>query len=195
MIDVSPLFLPGRDFPEISNMSVNTDKQNIRSGELFMPCLLNRLTDQAPEQKTENFSRGISLKQLRQNILWNIELILNSRSRPDSGVWHNDPMINDSVLGLGLPDFCGLSHSQSAMEKLRKEIIHQLTTFEPRLEKETLEVNFVNDGTSPVNHSVLELEVSAWIAVEPLREELVFRSKLDLESGIATINKTDEHYL
>lgn len=176
-------------------MPVNSNASRIRSGEIFMPCLLGRLTDQNPEQKTENFTRGISLKQLKQNILWNIELILNSRSHPSSDVWGNDPVVTDSVLGMGLPDFCGSSHSAAAREKLREEIIHQLSVFEPRLEKETLEVNYVNGNDEKSNHSVLELEISAWISVEPLREELVFRSRLDLESGTATINSADEHYL
>lgn len=177
----------------INPMTGNNEVHKIRSGEFFMPCLLGRLTDQNPEQKKEDFSRGISLKQLKHNILWNIELILNSRSHPASAVWKNDPAITDSVIGMGLPDFCGSSHSAEAREKIRKEIIHQLSVFEPRLEKESIEVNYIGNNDSGSN-SVLELEISAWITVEPLREELIFRSKLDLESGSATINSLDERY-
>lgn len=176
-------------------MPVNSNASKIRSGEVFMPCLLSRLTDHNPEQKTENFTRGISLKQLKQNILWNIELILNSRSHPMPDVWENDPEVTDSVIGMGFPDFCGISHSAEAREKLRKEIIHQLSVFEPRLEKESIEVNYVQNNDEKNNTSVLELEIAAWISVDPLREELVFRSKLDLESGIATVNNADERYL
>lgn len=173
-------------------MTANSNASKIRFGEVFMPCLLGRLIDQNPEQKTEVFTRGISLKQLKQNILWNIELILNSRSHPTSDVWADDPAVTDSVLGMGVSDFCGLSHSATAREKLRQEIIHQLSVFEPRLEKDSLEVNYIHSNDEKNSDSVLELEIFAWISVETVREELVFRSRLDLESGTATLNNADE---
>lgn len=164
------------------------ERQKIQSGDLFMPCLLSRLTDQNPEAKVEKFSRGITIKQLKQNILWNVELILNSRSHPSFDKMQYGQEIRDSVLGMGLPDFCGMSHSRESLENLRLAICHQLRTFEPRFEPDSIEVLFVKNGDNSTEFSNVELEISAMIDIAPLREEFVFRSRLDLESGNVTVS-------
>lgn len=72
-----------------------------------MPCVLDRLTDLNPETRVERFSRGISISALRRSVLENVSLILNSRSHPNAEAWGGDAEVSASVLGLGLPDFCG----------------------------------------------------------------------------------------
>lgn len=166
--------------------------EKIRSGDRFMPCVLGRLTDQNPQTATEHFSRGISIKQLKRDILWNIEMILNSRSHPGRAELNNDGMICDSVLGMGLPDFCGISHSPEQLEKLRKEILHQLRCFEPRINADSLTVTLIQEKQGVSGNSVLEMEILGQIEVAPLREELVFQSRLDLESGTTSVKLLEE---
>ncbi len=157
-----------------------------------MPCVLGRLTDQNPQLPVERFSRGISIKQLKRDILWNIEMILNSRSHPGREELNSDEMICNSVLGMGLPDFCGISHSRDQLEKLRREIIHQLRCFEPRIKADSLRVTLFQEKQAASDNSILEMEIQGQIAVAPLREELVFQSRLDLESGTASIKLLEE---
>ena len=152
-----------------------------------MPCILERLTDRNPQSATEHFCRGISIKQLKQDILWNIEMILNSRSHPGRAELGDDESICNSVLGMGLPDFCGMSHRQEQLEKLREEILRQLRCFEPRINADSLKVTLLHEKQVVSGNSVLEMEIQGQIEVAPLREELVFQSRLDLESGTASI--------
>lgn len=160
--------------------------KNIKSEDRFMPCVLERLTDKNPQINSERYSRGVSIAQLKQDVLWNIELILNSRSHPSFAELDNDGELNSSVLGMGLPDFCGISHSAISREQIRKEIIRQLICFEPRIDPDSLEVNDVTNADGRT--SILNVEVRGVIKVYPLREEFVFRAKLDLESGNTMVN-------
>ncbi len=171
-------------------MAKNNEK--IRSGDRFMPCILERLTDRKPQFAAEHFSRGISIKQLKRDILWNIEMILNSKSHPDRTELGNDETICNSVLGMGLPDFCGMSHRQEQLENLRVEILRQLRCFEPRINADSLKVTLLHEKRVMSGNSVLEMEIQGQIDVAPLREELVFQSRLDLELGTASIKMLEE---
>lgn len=152
-----------------------------------MPCVLVRLTDQKPQLATEHFSRGVSIKQLKRDILWNIEMILNSRSHPGRAELNNDETICNSVLGMGLSDFCGMSHRPEQLEKLREEVLRQLRSFEPRINADSLKVTLLHEKRVVSGNSILEMEIQGLIEVAPLREELVFRSRLDLESGTTSV--------
>ena len=154
-----------------------------------MPCVLDRLTDLNPENRVERFSRAVSVFGLRRSVLENVSLILNSRSHPDAEAWGGDPEVSASVLGLGLPDFCGMHIGNERRERLRQEIIRQLKTFEPRFDPASISVGFTGEDMS--NGGVLELEIRATISVEPLKEELVFRARLNMETGESTVNFAD----
>jgi len=107
-----------------------TDK--IRSRDKYMPCLMTRLFDANPHQKTEPFLRGISTQRLKDEILANISLILNSSTHPTAEALNFDDELCSSVLGMGLEDFCGCSHSLQKRRQLQQQIMYQLQKFEPR---------------------------------------------------------------
>lgn len=169
-------------------MTAERDDSRLR-GTLFMPCVLERLTDLNPENRTERFSRAVSLSGLRRSVLDNVSLIFNSRSRPDSTALGKDPLIASSVLGFGLPDFCGATASDARRERLRREIVQQLTAFEPRFLPGSVSVGFVGEGTA--DGGVLELEVRAIISVAPMKEELAFRALLNVETGESSVTLQD----
>lgn len=157
-----------------------------------MPCLLMRLTDNNPNVKTEVYSHGLSVRQLKRDILWNIEVLLNSRSRPArSELLPYGETVANSVLGMGLSDFCGHTHSLDTRENLRKEILLQLKVFEPRLRADTIQVKLA-DKDEAGNGSIVEMEITGLINVQPLKEELIFRSKLNLETGVATVSSMED---
>ena len=170
-------------------MTVERDDSRLR-GTLFMPCVLDRLTDLNPETRVERFSRGISVSALRRSVLENVSLILNSRSHPDAEAWGGDESVSASVLGLGLPDFCGSSGSLERKDRMRREIIHQLRTFEPRFAPDSIRVDFTGERVS--DGGVLEMEVRATISVAPLKEELVFRARLNMETGESAVVTSED---
>lgn len=151
-----------------------------------MPCVLMRLTDREPMVQRERYSRGISIQQLKRDILWNIELLLNSRSHPSRAELRSDAEVCNSVLGMGLEDFCGVSHGREERERLRREILQQLRNFEPRINPDSLSVSLIDMEAN--SGSVVELEIHGRIEVAPLSEELLFRSRLDLETGTASVD-------
>lgn len=159
------------------------DKEAFKSKEdaKYWPCLLRRLTDFAPDEKKENYSQGITVKQLKKDIFDNIEMLLNSRSHPQDTDLGKGDELKDSVLAFGLSDFCGKVCTQDDREEIREHIRHQLQIFEPRLKPDSIEVTLTtNDGETK---SVLEFQISGLIDVPELSEEVVFVSRLDLETG------------
>ena len=156
----------------------------------YWPCLLRRLTDVAPDEKKENYSAGITVKQLKKDIFDNIEMILNSRSHPQAEDLEKYPELSESVLAYGLTDFCGKVCSMEDKETIREHIVHQLRVFEPRLNPDTIDVTLSqNDRES---RSVLEFQISGMIDVAELSEEIVFISRLDLETGISYLKNSQE---
>ena len=165
-------------------MTVERDDSRLR-GTLFMPCVLDRLTDLNPENRVERFSRAVSVSGLRRSVLANVSLILNSRSHPAAEAWGCDPEVSASVLGMGLPDFCGMGVDAGRCERLRREVERQLRTFEPRFLPDSVSVSFT--GERATDGGVLEMEVHAVVSVEPLKEELVFRARLNMETGESSV--------
>jgi len=145
-----------------------------------------RLTDQNPEVRVERYPHAVSVVGLRRSVLANVSMILNSSSHPQSSAWQNDPTVTDSVLGMGLSDFCGVSHSRERREKLRRDILRQLAVFEPRLDSQVTVVNFFTDQDG-VSSGILDLEIRSVISVVPLKEEFAFRARLNLETGEARL--------
>lgn len=156
----------------------------------YWPCLLRRLTDFAPDEKKENYSQGITIRQLKKDIFDNIEMILNSRSHPQAEDLEKYPEIDDSVLAYGLTDFCGKVCSMDDKETIREHILHQLRVFEPRLNPDTIDVSLSQNDRE--TKSVLEFQISGMIDVAELSEEIVFISRLDLETGNSYLKNSQE---
>ncbi len=156
----------------------------------YWPCLLRRLTDFSPEEKKEAVNAGITFKQLKKDIFENIEMILNSRSHPQGAELEKYPELQNSVLNFGLPDFCGRVCSRNEREQIREHVLNQLRWFEPRLAADSVSVELRDDASAP--NSVLEFQIQGRIEVGELNEEIVFISKLDLETGATMLKNTQE---
>ncbi len=147
---------------------------------------MTRLIDNEPESKIEKTFRNYNAEQVKEDVKKNLEMILNSSSRPSDEELGGDPGVVGSVLGFGLTDFCGTSHSVDYVEELRKKIYYQIIAFEPRIKKETLEINLVEEKNGESQDLVLL--INGVISIAPLKEEISFISRLDLELGRATIS-------
>ncbi len=156
----------------------------------YWPCLLRRLTDFSPDEKKENYAAGITIKQLKKDIFDNINMILNSRSHPQEADFKGRQEISESVLAYGLTDFCGKVCSQDDRETIREHILQQLRLFEPRLNPETTDVVLIESDKE--SRSVLEFHISGMIDVGELREEIVFVSKLNLETGNSDLENSQK---
>ncbi|MBQ8478463.1 MAG: GPW/gp25 family protein [Succinivibrio sp.] len=151
----------------------------------YVPCILTRITDDNPQSHVDSQEKVISLEKVKQEILFNISQILNSRSRPQYNELNNDPEIIRSVLGFGLSDFCGVSNTAKEVSILINEIKEQIKCFEPRLDPASIEVT-LKEGVNLSNCS-FALEIKANYAIKSLEGSFLCLSYLDLESGFASV--------
>lgn len=160
------------------------DSKPIYSKVGFLPCFLTRLTDSDPHVMTEKYFATPG--QLKEDVLRNIEMILNSKSRLSDTELGDEQCLLNSVLGLGLADFCGESRSYQTFERLKHNIVTQLVYFEPRIEPASIEVKLLEKAGS-LNH-VREMEIAVVIEAKSVNLGLRFLSRIDLETGGVSIH-------
>ena len=149
--------------------------------QYYLPSLLSRLTKEDVESISD-------LEMLKNEILDNIFMLLNSRVRPEKDDLGNDPYIYRSVLGYGLSDFCGVPQSSASIDSLLNEIRDLIEFFEPRLDPSSIKVNRVN-GNDTKSDSTVKIEITGRVSVPPYTDDVDFLFTLDLESGVPQIRK------
>lgn len=151
----------------------------------FIPGVLPRLLS-----GTIPLSPLSDLEQLKKEISFNIESILNSRSRPSFKELNEDPEVQFSVIGMGIDDFCGCQHTGATIKRLKQQMREQLIHFEPRLDPESIEVSV--KGEEDGRKGVLIMEITGRICVKPFEGEYLCSYTLDLETGIPSFRKVGE---
>ncbi|MDR0556811.1 MAG: type VI secretion system baseplate subunit TssE [Treponema sp.] len=159
--------------------------ENRRSGRRedvrYKPYVLKRLTDDEPYEKKETALNVITEKQVKDDIFRNIEMLFSSRPHPSLEELKGYEDVENSVLGYGISDYCGKICNDDEREFLLEHIKKQIRDFEPRLAPDSVEVEFTNPDASM--RSLLELRISGRINVEQINEEMLFISRLDMETG------------
>ncbi len=151
--------------------------------ELLQPCLLDRLTDDNPQDSREGrHERLASLKQFRQVVLRDLRMLLNAKRRPPEDPIYGFDHAARSVLNYGIPEIYG--HTASAIEpaELEKLIRQVIETFEPRIASGSLAVRVIMPETSGAVRS-LTFEISGDLWAHPAPDHLLVETELDLESG------------
>jgi type VI secretion system protein ImpF len=154
----------------------------------YKPYVLKRLTDLEPYEKTERRQIVITEKQVKEDIFKNIEMLFCSRSHPSFKELKGYDDLENSVLSYGISDYCGKICSAAEREELLKQIKKQLRDFEPRLEPNSIRVEFSN--IEATMRSMLELRITGNVVVGQVNEEVLFISRLDLETGNASLTYT-----
>ena len=151
-----------------------------KSGQQFyLPSLLSRLTK-------EDIDGLSDIDMLKEEILDNIFMLLNSRVRPERKDLENDPFLYRSVLAYGLSDFCGISHNSFTVEKLLEEIRSLIEFYEPRLDPASIKVQRVKKEDVSSN---VKIQITGRISVPPYIDEVDFLFTLDLESGVPHVQR------
>jgi len=140
--------------------------------------VLDRLVDFEPEVKSEPPpSRSKALRQVKQALKRDLEWLLNTRRVLE--VPEDLPLLADSMLAYGLPDFTNLSvKSAEDQHDLTRALETTLKRFEPRLEDVVVTV---------ANASVLErayrFRIEARLRIDPVPEPISFDTTLQIGSG------------
>jgi type VI secretion system protein ImpF len=140
--------------------------------------VLDRLVDFEPEAKNEPpVSRSKALRQVKQALRRDLEWLLNTRLAFE--VPDELPLLADSLLAYGLPDFSNVTVKDAAdQSNLTLALETALRRFEPRLEDVVVSV---------ANASALErafrFKIEARLRINPVPEPISFDTTLQIGSG------------
>jgi type VI secretion system protein ImpF len=151
--------------------------------ELLQPCLLDRLTDDDPQNPHESrHERVVSLKQFRQAVLRDLRMLLNAKRRPPEDPIYAFELAARSVLNYGIPEIYGHTASTIEPAEMEKLIREALETFESRIAPNSLAVRVIIPEKSGAVRSVL-FEIAGDLWAHPAPDHLLVETELDLESG------------
>ncbi|HVQ20831.1 MAG TPA: type VI secretion system baseplate subunit TssE [Terrimicrobiaceae bacterium] len=154
--------------------------------EKIQPCLLDRLTDEAPEsQKESRNERIISIRRYREGVLRDLVWLLNGKAHTAEEDLNEFPEVARSVLNFGTRDLCGLISANMDMRDLEHDISEAICLFEPRINPSTLEVRAVAGAKRDSNGLSIEIRGELW--AHPIPEQLYVRSEIDLDTGEYTV--------
>jgi type VI secretion system protein ImpF len=177
-------------------MAADDSNRESRVGAVdrLLPCLLDRLTDEAPGCQLEPAESGLaSQSRLRAAVLRDLGWLMNA-TRPGAAesleAW---PEARRSVLNYGLPALGGQTSSTLDLQALERAIREAILRFEPRLLADTLEVEadaealFQQHGLD--GHNRVSLRISGQIRAQPMPLELLLRTEWDLETGQVSLSE------
>jgi type VI secretion system protein ImpF len=161
----------------------------------FQPCLLERLRDDEPAKREESSGqRIISYVRYRDGVMRDLRWLLNANapiSDPeDEADISHFPEARNSVLNLGIRSLSGTTVEGMDMEDLVRVIEEAIGRFEPRINKRSLRVRFLTEEKEKDVH-VVALEISGELFADPVPQQLIFKTKLDLETGHVVGDRLD----
>lgn len=156
--------------------------------ERLQPSLLDRLTDNEPEQKVEGRDlRVLSPQRLRESVRRDLTWLFNCVNLSAVQDLTGYPEAERSTINFGLPDLSGKTAAGVHAPTLEKLIRKAIWDFEPRLSRGSLRVRLLQDRKEfGPNALCVLIEAELWAQPLPLR--LFLRTDLDLETGEARVS-------
>lgn len=157
--------------------------------ERLQPALLDRLTDENPETKTESRdSRVLSTRQLKECVKRDLAWLLNTSAFEDVEDLSAYPLVAESVLNYGMPEITGTTLSGTDVKNLERRIKRIINHYEPRILKKSLRVSARTSDDMSQNALRFEIECDVW--AQPVPERMYLRTEMDLESGEVHVSDT-----
>ncbi len=154
-----------------------------RKPEHLLPSLLDRLTDDEPEKKTEvKEKRGLSKVKLRQSVLRDLNWLFNNSNLATVEDLDDYPEVASSVLNYGMPDFSGHTVSGVDIPEIERLLRQAICDFEPRIIRRTIKVR-LNVDEQRMNHNAMTFGIEAELWALPVPLHVYLKTELDLEAG------------
>lgn len=159
--------------------------------ERLQPALLDRLTDDAPDQPHEPpEARVISTARLRAAVLRDLRWLLNAVRPREADLPPAYAEAASSVLNFGLPALTGETASTLDPLSLEQSIREAILRFEPRILGETLSVAVIGQPGALELHNVIGVEIRGHLWAQPVPLEILLRAEVDLESGTCNVRES-----
>ncbi|HEY3595690.1 MAG TPA: type VI secretion system baseplate subunit TssE, partial [Polyangiaceae bacterium] len=151
--------------------------------ERLQPSLLDRLTDDEPDQKLESRDkRVLSTDKLRESVRRDLTWLFNTPSLAAVVDLTDYPEVERSTINYGLPDLTGRAAASIEIASLERLLRRAILDFEPRLLKDSINVKLVANPEQMTNNAMcFDIDAELWSEPIPLR--LFLRTEVDLENG------------
>ena len=151
--------------------------------ERLQPSLLDRLTDEAPEQREEARSRRvISLARLRKLVRRDLAWLLNAGHMEPLVDLSPYPAVRESALNFGIPDLSGSAVADLDREDIERIIKNAVLTYEPRILAKSLRVR-ADISADRMNQNAIVFEIEGQLWAQPMPAELFLKTEVDLGTG------------
>lgn len=156
--------------------------------ERLQPSLLDRLTDDAPEEKVESREdRVIDLRRLRDILRRDLSWLLNTNNAETLIDADQFPRASKSVLNYGVREVSGDFSSRERAVAMKQSIERAITAFEPRIRPGSVDV--VLRKEEKMAQSVIVFDIRADMWAQPVPLELYLRSEIDVTTGRVALER------
>lgn len=158
--------------------------------EKLQPCLLDRLTDDDPQNTQESRSqRVISVGRYKKGVLRDLEWLLNASAHlPEEGGgrWRLEdfPEAFRSVINFGTRQLSGLFAPN--MQELEQQLTEALELFEPRIIPQSVSIH------ASMDRNFIEIEIRGELWANPVPEQLFVKTNIDLETGLCQLGDSND---
>ncbi len=156
--------------------------------ERLQPSLLDRLTDNEPDQQQEaREKRVLSMRKLRESVQRDLAWLLNSSNLETVQDLDEHPLVSHSVINYGLPDLAGKAASGIDLPGVERMLRQAIWDFEPRILRNTVKVRSVV-ASDQMNRNAVAFEIEGDLWAQPVPLHLFLRTEIDLDSGSFSIS-------
>lgn len=151
--------------------------------ERLQPSLLDRLTDEAPDEQSESRSRRvISMNRLRALVRRDLAWLLNTGHMEALQDLSDYPEVQRSVLNFGMPDLSGAAVAGLSGDQIERMVKTAILTYEPRILTNTLDIRS-RVSSEHMNRNAIVFEIVGQLWAQPMPAELFLKTEMDLETG------------
>jgi type VI secretion system protein ImpF len=157
--------------------------------ERLQPSLLDRLTDEKPEERRESRDKHvISPSRLRECVRRDLTWLLNTTNLAAVQELDEFPEVASSVLNYGMPDLAGHVASAVDVRAMERLLCKVIWDFEPRLLRSSVKVKLVVDDQK-MDRNAMWFDIEAELWAQPLPLRLFLRTEIDLENGGVNVSE------
>lgn len=158
--------------------------------ERLQPSLLDRLTDDAPQEREESREqRVLSPRKLKLCVIRDLEWLLNCCDLASVQDLDAYPQVQSSVVNFGMPDLAGRNLSGLDVLTLERLLRQAILRYEPRILRQGLSIRAVVDADQMTPNAIrFDIEGELW--GNPMPQRLYLKTNVDLENGEIRISET-----
>jgi type VI secretion system protein ImpF len=157
--------------------------------ERLQPSLLDRLTDNNPEQRVEaREARVMNEAQLRECVRRDLSWLLNTTCMAAAQPLDAASEVSRSVVNYGICDLAGQTLSGVDSGTLERVLRESIWFFEPRLLRDSVRLEVITDEKR-VGRNALVFDIQAELWAQPVPVALYLRTEIDLENGSVRVEE------